>query len=255
MSLALSARSPAVAAPLPPRAPRSPLLGLALSALLAAPACAGADWPALVPPPRAVASEVAPQLRVNGLSSRILHFTTELPTAEVLSYYQRLWSKGRPPQAVNAGEWQGLSSLQGEFQLTLQVKPGARGRGSEGMVSAGHLRDLRADFVPADWPQFADTQVLQVTESEDGPKRSVLLNLVSRASYGTNLQRWRGEWQRRGLTLSRETEVAGARPGERGWMALFDGAAESLELTVAEVDNGRSVSIMAHRLLPAARRP
>jgi len=220
---------------------------------LAASAALADEWPALEAPPRAASEWVAQQMRVNGMPSRIMRFESELTVDEVLAHYQRRWSKaGTPaPQAVSLNEWRSVNVLQGPYQLSVQARKIDGGR-TEGLLSAANLKDLKSDYVPKDWPRFNDTQVMQVTESQDGPRQSLLMSSMSRSSYGVNVQRWRQEWQRRGYALTRETELP-ASAGQRGWMAFFDNGEQTMDVTITELPGSGKVAILANRSAASGR--
>jgi hypothetical protein len=94
--------------------------------------------------------------------------------------------------------------------------------------------NMQRQYVPADWPTFADTKIVQVTESLDGPRRSVLVHQVSTSSFSINVDRWRRAWQGKGYALTREADAPNPGTGERQWMAFFDKGGETADVTVYE---------------------
>lgn len=228
-------------------ASRHALLPAMLAGLWAGPAAA--VWPALEEPPRARAEWVAQDSRINGVPTRILRFDSELPVREVLAYYERQWAQGRGSvRPVRLAGWEGRSTLQGQYHLTAQVKPGAGG-GSQGLLSVVDMNDVRRDWVPAGWPRFADTRIVQVMESNDGPRRSQFVQQTARGAFSVHVDRWRREWLQRGLSLTRQSPPDGGNGQPRAWTALFDRDAESVEVSVAERAAGELV-VVVNRTLP-----
>lgn len=224
-----------------------PVLLLALSH-----AHAGEAWPEVPDPPRSHVEWVARDAKVNGLPSRIEHFDSELSAAEVLDFYRARWARsqaGAPRELPWGREGRTLATLQGPFQLVLQVKP-RKPQGSEGLLSVSNFREAERDFIPADWPRWSDTRVLQVMESVDGPRRNRMVAMVSEQGFEANQRRWREEWQRRGYALSLQHEQPPAG-GERTWLAVFDRPPQSLEMTMAWRPAERRTYISANLVGPA----
>ena len=230
-----------------------PLLpALALSCALGT--VQAATWPSLALPPRSQGAPVGEELRVNGLPIRIQRFQSELSVAELLAHYQRLWGAGQPARArpLSQGDWQAVASLQPPFQLVLQVRPAAQG-GSEGLLSVANLADLQRDYIPRGFPTFADTRIVQVTDSQDGGQHSVLVQQSSRAGFALNVDRWRREWQRQGFQLTQEAQMPAAAGQGRGWTAFFDRQGASVEVSVAELTPGGDVAVTVHQLRRSGR--
>jgi hypothetical protein len=217
---------------------------------LAGAAIGASAWPEVPDPPRAKVEWVARDVRVNGLPSQIERFESELSVDEVLEFYRARWSRSRigSPQENKVGPWQSVSTLQGSYQLAVQVRPRTP-QGSEGLISVANFGDMKRDFVPADWPRWRDLKVTQVTESVDGPRRSQMVAMVSDASFDMNQRRWREEWERRGFRLTHE-QLAPGSAGTRSWLASFDRPPLSLDVTMAWRDSDRRTFISANLLSP-----
>lgn len=209
----------------------------------------GPPWPDLPEPPRSTVEWVAHDVRVNGLRTRILKFDSELPVADIVDFYQRRWGgvNSQAARPLHFAGWKGVSSLVGDFQFTVQAKP-AKPQGSTGLISVANVVDARAATLPAGWPAFGDTRVLQVTESDDGPRHSVLVHQSSRASFSINVDRWRRAWQQRGYALTREVEVPAERAAGRQWMAFFDRSGDSADVTVAELEARAGVVVTVNHV-------
>lgn len=226
---------------------RHALLLAMLAGLWAGPAAAA--WPTLEEPPRARAEWVAQDSRINGVPTRILRFDSELPVREVLAYYERQWAQGRGSvRPVRLAGWEGVSTIQGQYHLTVQVKPGPSGS-SQGLLSVVDIQDIHRDFVPPGWPRFADTRIVQVMESADGPRRSQYVQQTARGAFSVHVDRWRREWVQRGLSLTRQSPTDKPANQPRAWTALFDREGESVEVSVAERSAGDLV-VVVNRTLP-----
>jgi hypothetical protein len=228
---------------------------LASSAAFAAPQ---APWPEMPEPPRAKLEWVAQDVRVNGFPSQIMRFESELAPLEVAEFYRARWSHSAVGQAreVVQGPWKVISTLQGGFQLVVQIKPrqaaagGGPAQGSEGLLSILNFADAQKKFLPSNWPSWGDMRVTQVTESVDGPRRSQMVAMTSAEGFDLNVRRWRDEWQRRGFALSHE-QSSPASQGERSWLASFDQGQQSVDVVVAYRDAARKTFVSVNWLTPA----
>lgn len=223
---------------------------LALSSLAAQ--AAADDWPVVPPPPRARVEWVAQDAVVNGLPTRVERFETELTPNEVMAYYRTQWggAKFGSPRETQAGGWRALSTLSGGYQLVVQVKPAQGGSGSEGLLSVANFRDVHRQAAPSQLPRFRDTRIAQVTESTDGPVRSQLVSMVSTEGFDVNLNRWRGEWLRRGWQLSYERQAPVDRDGVKTWLASFSKPPQSVDLALAWRPTDRKSYLTANLLSP-----
>ncbi|WP_329718822.1 hypothetical protein [Ideonella sp.] len=214
-------------------------------------ALADPEWPSVPEPPRAKLEWVARDSVVNGLPTRIERFESELSVGEVLSFYRARWAgaKAGPPRETSAGGWQGLSTLTGDFQIAVQVKS-RKPSGSEGLISTAHFGGVRKDPIPAQLPRFFDTKISQITESTDGPQRSQLVTMVSTESFDLNLQRWRGEWLRRGWKIVFENQPPVDRDGIKTWLASFAKPPQSVDLAMSWRPSDRKTYLTANLLGP-----
>ena len=233
---------------------RAPALTAALlaSALwLATPAAARTPWPEVPVPPKAQTEWVAEETVINGLPSRIESFDSQVSVAEMLAYYRAHWAHSREGAAREAqmGGWKTLTTLQGPFQIVLQVqaKPDPK-RGSIGLLSVANFGEARKDFYPKNFPQWGDARTIQVMESVDGPRRSQYVVLSSREGVDFNVRRARDEWQRRGFELVRQTPMP--TPDQATWMASFNRGNEQLDITVGRQAKARRATVTTHLTTP-----
>jgi hypothetical protein len=210
------------------------------------------EWPSVPAPPRSSVEWVARDAVVNGLPTRVERFETELTPAEVLTHYRGLWAKAAAgsPRETQSGPWRGLSTLSDGFQLAVQVRP-RQPSGSEGLISIAHFKGMQREVLPAQISSFPDTRVTQVTESTDGPQRSQLVTLVSTQSFELNVQRWRGEWTRRGYQMVFEQQPPAASDGVRTWLASFSKPPHSVDMALAWRPSDRRSFLTANLLGPA----
>lgn len=208
-------------------------------------------WPEVPDPPKATVEWVARDAVINGLPSRISKFESELSMAEVQAYYRTFWAKAPsgPPRERKVGDWYTMSTLHGPFQIALQVQAKPK-QGSFGVISIGNFGEANRDFVPRNMPKWPDAKLMQVMESTDGPKRSQYVVVSSRESVDFNVRRARDEWQRRGYTLVRESKTE--QGSQSAWVASFDKAGESLDVTVARSERTRTTTVTTN-LVTAAR--
>jgi hypothetical protein len=219
---------------------------LALSCAVSASA-ATTPWPEMPTLPRTSLEWSLHDALVDGIPTRAQTFDSELTADEVLQFYSAHWSH-LPAGAAKrnrVGEWETVSAVFGPFQMVVQVKA-AQPQGSHGNISVMNLGEQRLDWKPKSWPQWSDTSLVQVTETDDGPKHSQAVEMISRASLDVVAQRWRDDWARRGYRIAGERKVTAG--GQRGWIVLMNGEESSLDATLTEMANGRLVAIQANRL-------
>jgi len=225
-----------------------PVVVLIAAAGLGAGAEAAVSWPEVPTLPRTRYELVSPEMRVNGVLTHIELFDSELSEQEVIQFFRAHWAAAPAgmPKDLRVPGWSALSTMHGPFQIAAQVRPKS-GTGSQGRVSIAHLGDIQRDWIPPDLPRFADTEVLQLTETRDGRRRSRLVTMLSREGFEVNVARWRTEWQRRGFTLTHQSghPVDAAAPQWIGTL-VKDGA--SVDLMVGRSANSRVTQITANLL-------
>ena len=226
------------------------MLAVGMGAAAGAASAATTPWPEVPDPPKSAVEWVARDSVINGLPSRISKFESQLSAAEVLAYYRAFWANSPTgkPRENKMGDWDTLSTLQGPFQIALQVQPKGK-QGSVGVISVANFGEAKKDFYPKDMPRWQDAKVVQVMESDDGPKHSQYVVLASRESLDFNIRRSREEWQRRGFTLVRESKPDPANPSS--WVASFDKDGASLDVTVARNERNRATTVTTNLVTPA----
>lgn len=226
------------------------MLALAIGVGTGAAGAATTPWPEVPDPPKAKVEWVAKDSVINGLPSRIEKFESQLSMEEVLAYYRAFWANSPTgkPRENKAGEWHTMSTLQGPFQISLQVQSKGK-QGSFGLISTANFGEANKDFYPKSMPKWSDAKVLQVMESDDGPKHSQYVVVASRESLDFNIQRSREEWQRRGFTLTRESKPDSANPSS--WVASFDKEGAQVDVTVARSDRYRATTVTTNLVTPA----
>lgn len=226
---------------------------LAGALLLAGQALARTPWPEVPAPPKAQSEWVAQDAVINGLPSRIESFDSQVSAAEVLAYYRAHWAHSREGAAREAqmGGWKTMTTLQGPFQIVLQVQPKPDPkRGSLGLISVANFGEARKDFYPKNFPQWSDSRVMQVMESVDGPMRSQYVVLSSREGVDFNVRRTRDEWQRRGFTLLRETPMPTA--DQPTWVASFQRGGEQLDVTIGRQAKAGRTTVTSNLVTPVS---
>jgi hypothetical protein len=216
-------------------------------------ACAASTWAATTPWPEMPTlprTNLEWSLRdalVDGIPTRAQTFDSQLTTDEVLQFYSAHWSQlpGGPAHRKRVGEWETVSAAFGPFQMVVQVQE-KRPAGSRGNISVMNMGEVQENWKPRSWPEWSDTDLVQVTETDDGPKHNQAVEMISRASLDVVAQRWRDDWGRRGYHIAHEQKLAA--DGQRCWIFLMDGEEVSLDATLTELSGGRVVAIHANRL-------
>jgi hypothetical protein len=212
-------------------------LGLALGVVAVVPLQATSSsvpWPELSYPPKSEVNWVAQDVTVNGLPMRILDIKSDLGAAEVLAYYKTLWSgtHNGAAQMQDIGAWRAVSSMQGAFNIVVQVKPLAEGAGSEGRISVANTLEARADYFPPSWPQFMELKTLQFMESVDGPRRSYHFTGAAHKTLDGTVGHVKDAFKRKGWQVQQEQRVE-MPGGTRGMLVTMTTPGQDRSLDVA----------------------
>lgn len=204
-------------------------------------------WPEMPTLPRSNLEWSLHDALVDGIPTRAQTFESELTASEVLQFYSAHWSHlpGGAPVRKRVGEWETVSAVFGPFQMVVQARSNDP-QGSRGNISVMNLGEQQADWKPRSWPQWSDTSLVQVTETDDGPRHNQAVEMISRASLDVVAQRWRDDWARRGYRIAEEHKLAAG--GQRGWIFLMNGEETTLDATLTEMAGGHVVAIHANRL-------
>jgi hypothetical protein len=107
----------------------------AIGVLLFAATAPAAAWEPVDPPPQATLQWVAEDMNYNGVPMRVQFFRSKITLAALLEHYRQRWSEGGQRRYVenDVGPWKAISREQGDYFITVQVRPA--GKGSEGYLS------------------------------------------------------------------------------------------------------------------------
>ncbi len=204
--------------------------GLLASWLLLANAASGAGWEDDPLPPRTSAQWALVQALVNGVPMQAQQLRSDLSVQQLLSYYENRWKRLGSPQMGRQGPWQTLSLDTGQLHLVLQLQ--AEGSGSQGMLSQAQWKERRRDFVPTELPQMLRTQITQVTETRDGPRRSRLVTLQCQDGFEVTRQRMQTHARSKGWgTVMDQVQ---RRDGNRSWLAGYQFKGLSVDVVLVQ---------------------
>lgn len=193
---------------------------------------AGDAWLPLGVPPRTESTWVLREARVNGLATQVLELRSELSADELLAYFKRDWRRhggSVAPLETTQGHWRKLTLQQDPVQVVAQVERDGRG-GSRALLSQINFRDVQRDYLPRGLPALAPLQVLQVSDTRDGPKRSQLVQWGGDASFEVIQQRLRQHWSGAGWRPVFDR----ATPGQRQWLASFEKGLASVDIVLTQ---------------------
>ncbi len=199
------------------------LMGTALSTLSATP------WPDMPAPPQGKVEWVAKDVWINGMASRIQKFESTQDPSEVVAHYRAHWQSGDagPPREEMARGWVTISTLRGPYSLVVQVKP-KEASGSEGLISALNIKELKSKYLPLDWPAPTDVQVKQVMESLDGNLRSYYVVATSTRSADRVRDQMKSIWDQNGWHLQGEH----LQPAH--YMGTYAREGKTMEMTITK---------------------
>lgn len=204
---------------------------LAALLVLAMPASA-TSWEDDPLPPRTMAQWALVSALVNGVPMQAQQLRSELPVHQLLSYYEGRWKRLGSPRTGRQGPWLTLSLDTEQLHLVLQVQ--ADGSGSQGLLSQAQWRERRRDFVPAELPQLLRSQITQVTETRDGPRRSRLVTLSCEDSLELTRQRIQAHARSRGWVAVVDQQQRQA--GSRQWLGSYEFKGLSVDAVLVQAD-------------------
>jgi hypothetical protein len=192
-------------------------------------------WIEVVLPPQTEAQWVLQEARVNGVPTQVQQLHSSLSPSELLAFFKRQWiQQGGLPNEGRVQAWQTLAWQRPPLQLVLQVQP-AGAQGSLALLSQANFVERRADFLPADLPVPPLSQLLQVTESLDGARRSRLVQYSSRAGFDGVQRHLESYWaQQRWRQV--HTGGRGGKIGQRHWLGAYERNGQSVDIVLAEKD-------------------
>ncbi|MDL5031333.1 hypothetical protein QRD43_05370 [Pelomonas sp. APW6] len=220
-----------------PRRPLPRLQGLAGLLMALCVSAHAASWEDGPLPPRTQAQWALVAAVVNGVPMQAQQLHSELPVQQLLSHYENQWKRLGSVKMGRQGPWQTLSLHTDQLHLVLQAQ--ADGAGSRGLLSQAQWRDVRRDFMPVEMPAALRTQVNQVTETRDGPRRSRLVTAACPDGFEITRQRMVAHARSKGWTVV--TDQVLRKDGARHWLAAYDAMGLSVDVVLTQAD-GASAS-------------
>lgn len=170
------------------------------------PAMAQTAWPEVALPGQARSYPIGPQMDLNGLPMRVTGFASPATAEQTADWFLRRLGPPLTDQRLDGRRI--LGRAQGEHYITIQIEPGADGRGSRGLVAVSHLRAAlqgreRYQRDTARWRRLlpAGTEVTSLLTSRDGDRLSTHLIATNRHSVQLNAQRLTALLQEQGYGL------------------------------------------------------
>ncbi len=182
------------------------------------------------------AVSVAQSMRINGVPTRALLFSTGKPLGEVLAYYRKRFGEKRVEAGVQG--WTVLTQREGDLLYTARLRTSPQG--TEGTVSVADLREGLANFGrPLGLGLPAGSRLAVDVEMTDPGKRARVLTLANDHSVDANAEFFKAELQSRGYHIERD------QPGEngsaRGRSIWFAAPNREAILVVSSLPTGASV--------------
>lgn len=207
------------------------LSGLALACwlALASPAQA-ARWIDEPLPQRTTGQWVLFDARVNGVPMQAQQLTSDMTVDQLVSYYEGRWKRLGTPQLSAQGGKRTLALSLPDVHLALQVQ--GQGAGSSALLTQAQWKERQLNFMPPELPQLANTQVTQVTETRDGPRRSRLVTLQSQDNLELLRQRLLAHARSRNWrTVADQLQQ---KEGGRQWLASFELSGQTIDAVLLQ---------------------
>jgi hypothetical protein len=213
------------------------MMRLAFACLFLAAPVSAVAWATFDAPPSASLEWVAQDLVFNGVAMRIQFFRTKAAPAEVLAYYRQRWTEGGKRLYVenNLGPWRTISHASGDYFLTAQIRPAARG-GAEGYLSQRPLKMAPRPILGQGFDLPSGSEVVNDILSQDGDRRGRTLLLFNNLSVDANATFFRGNLQQDGWTL-----VSEGRGRDGGRQLVLRRGSDELSLAMAAKGNRTAI--------------
>lgn len=161
-----------------------PWLGLIWPVLLPA----ASSWPDVKLPDGTSSAEVASHMIYNGTDMRGQVFTSSQTAAEIVQFYRQLWGKQSVLNQIPG--WQVVGHREGEFYLTVQVRPD--GSGSRGDIGIVRIPATRTKVeLGAGVPHPSNTTVFNDISYPDDRTPARTLGMVNNLSVQQNISYYR----------------------------------------------------------------
>ena len=200
---------------------------------------AASDWPE-VPSPDGVKKEwVADRMVFNGMAMRIYTYHFGSGVDELRRFYADAWDgDGIEHKEVRQGKWWILSSLQGDYYITVQI---TNLKGSTyAQVGVSRISDLEKAAPPGDgFPALPRSQIISDITADDAGRPSRTVFLTNQHSVGSNYSYYLNRYKSRNWTVVRKS-LDQARRG-----ANINLAKEDREMSIVIKREGGSVNIMS----------
>jgi hypothetical protein len=220
------------------------LLPAICAAVIATSAQAEAAWPDVAMPGGVSITSVARHTALNGMPMRIDMFSSRKTAAELLDFYRHEWGARHVENTIRGTTV--IGRVQGEFYITVQIKPAARG--AQGVIAVTRMNaPVQAQSSGFQFPP--GSRILSDMESEDFGKTSRHLVFTNTYSLDVNRDRLVDLMKEKGLSLERI-----GKPREAGGDALFfKGKNKEAIAVVAQQSGQTSVVLNITSQLPEAR--
>jgi len=184
---------------MPVQSPRNILLLTGFFCLLWTGTALGREW---IPVPSWMEkTQVADRMVINGLEARVIYFTTDRSSQDVLEFYRQRWDDGTPRRPgyreVRLAPYHILSRLEGTRLLTVQVRDLDPG-GSTGYLAETELKARKQSDLRIDIPKMNGSRIVNDLTSSDPGRIGRTLLIVNNYSARSNADFYRNYYRTRG---------------------------------------------------------
>lgn len=172
-----------------------------------------AQCKAPVAPPGVKLQMVAEEMRINDVPTTIRAFSTKMSVDTVLTYYRNVWARlataNRPGFMENInGEWQLISTIEGECFTVVQVK--ILDGGAYGLISmtTKPTNQTKLIKVGKDFPVLPGSVVMNDFDYADGIRNARTIVLTNQSALTANVAYYRNEFKSRGWQVMTDKTTA-----------------------------------------------
>jgi hypothetical protein len=219
-------------------------------------AFAHGEWPEIALPKMARPVDIGGQFSLNGLPMRIKGFIASRAPSEMAEVFRR--ALGQPLMENRIGDKLLLGRMQGDFYLSVQIEPSARG--SRGAIAVTNLKlaaNKRSEFTAEKerWLNRlpAGSRLLSLMTSEDAGKISTHFVITNGFADSINATRFKSMLAEEGMSLERETTSDGNTTAQRyavpqGRTLYFRGQNKEAIAVISHANGGTAVvlNIITH---------
>lgn len=219
-------------------------VSFALCLLLRAAFVSADDWPVPTFPEDSKVEIVSKGMVFNGVEMRIWEVISRMSPEDLLNFYKKQWQGAgsaigkKVPDFIEykVGDWDVLSSVENEYQVSVQVQSWGKGRALALVAISDMFDESSFKKFGENFPKKKGTLVLNDIVADDSGKESRTLVLQNRYSVKHNVSFYKRQFSNKGWQQVEAPELK----RDRGVLVMVSGS-DSLNMTFDRVDGQTNI--------------